>query len=112
MTKTKSTNLTEEFILVGGNHSRSEEGKVVKYRAGDIVPVTPEELKSFPKKFMLLSDFEKKLDELEHRRAEEEGKFKKAVSRKEKKDKNRDPEAIERGANLLSMRQVDKRITL
>ncbi len=112
MTKTKSTNLTEEYILVGGNHSRSEEGRTIKYRRGDIVPVTPEELKSFPIKFMLLSDFEKELDEFERRRSEEEGKFKKVISRKEKKDENRDPEAIERGENLLSMRQVDKRITL
>ena len=109
-TTNRSSILTEDYILMSGTRSRTEGGKVVKYRAEDLVPLTMEELRAFPDRFMALSEFELKLDEFNHQRAEEEERFEKAKSRRAMKGKNRNPEAVKRGDQLLGMRKTEKRL--
>jgi hypothetical protein len=107
-----SENLTEQFILKSGNHTRTEGGVTRKYRAGDIVPVTAKELVSFPDKFMKLSEFEEKLSTFEHQRAKEEDTFKKAMSRSAKKEDGRDSAAVQRNEDLLKMRKIGRRLVV
>ena len=111
-TTNRSTILAEDYILLSGTHSRIEGGKKIKYRAGDLLKLTADELNSSTDRFMPLSEFEEKLDAFEQERADEKERFEKAKSHRAMKGKNRDPEAVKRGDQLLEMRKTEKRVSI
>ena len=108
MTKKKSSN--EQYIVTRGSHSRIESEVKVRYHAGDLIDVSPEERERFPGKFMLLSVYDARVEDHERMRAEEQAKMRPP---RLKRDEARAPAAVKRSKKLLEMqRKSERRITL